>query len=203
MLQRIILSLLACCALWCAACDDVDHPATVVAAAPASNTAPIPSPVVPTAPARLVVTHIDTQVHSYAVAPAWFVRVDYDIQNSPYTVVVVEETAVYNGQAYGTVRALDLSQHPEYDAFYDGAAPSGRKIRVYPAEVSGANWHNGVAWLNEHPWPNTVMPWHLDISWPDIYLNPKAGHIVAADHGADVSWSIDVTNTTVVTVSIP
>ena len=155
----------------------------------------------PTTPTTLSVTHIDTQIHGYAQAPAWFVRVRYQTTSTlPH--VIIESQALYNGQMYGTVRAVDLSRY-EYDVFYDGAAPSGRQIRVYPAEVVGANWHNGVAWINHDPFPAGVTRWHLDISWPDVYLHQKAGTIVQADYTAAVSWHIDVSPQSVVTVSIP
>lgn len=178
-----------------ASCSEADFPATSVHA---SLIAVTPGPV---PPAVTTVTLVDVQTHGYAQAPAWFVRVRYSTtSNLPH--IVIEETATINGQALGNVRVVDLARY-EYDVFYDGAAPSGRQVRAYPAQVAGVNWHNGVGWVNHSPFPPGVQLYHLDVAWPDIFLHPRSGAIVQADLSAAVNWTIDISNQSVVTVHIP
>ena len=185
MTQRLTIMALLLLAVAC------DKPATV-APQPVHAASPGPSQ-----PVTLSVQVIDVQTHSYSQAPAWFVRVRYQT-NSNLPHVVIETMAVMNGQFYATTRAVDLSRY-EYDVFYNGAAPELRSIRIYPAEVVGANWHNGMAWLPTAYQPG-VIAWHLDVSWPDVFLHPASGTIAQADYAAEHHWSIDISPTSTVTV---
>jgi hypothetical protein len=188
-LALAILALVSC---------DQPKPGPVYASTTATPPAHVAAP-------TFSVSLIDVQQHGYSQAPAWFVRVRYQYTgNLPH--VVIETTAdigtpTPGGQIYGTRRAVDLSKY-EYDVFFNGTAPEHRYIRVYPAEVVGANWHNGMAWLPPQ-FPTGITPWHLDITWPDVFLHKAAGTVVQSDMTLAVDWDIDVAANTTITVTIP
>lgn len=195
------LCILLALALSLSACEPEKRTSAPTANFPAATQ---PSPAQPT----LVVRHVDTKVVSWGVSPLWLVRVEFELHNTAHTHVVLESVFrnPTTGVEYGSVRAYELRQGDmvaEYAVFYDGASPSGRTCVAYPATVSGADTHAGVAWLDEHPWGPAVTPWHLDISLPHTHLHPKAGQVVAPDRANEVAFTIDVDWQTNVTVRIP